>query len=74
MYRDNMLLNLTIIRQNHELNNFLNKVIKTDRGVELYSILIYILKNIGSITFDGNQIMPSCDLYRKYLLAQLNEK
>ncbi|NEO70217.1 MAG: hypothetical protein F6K52_12170 [Moorea sp. SIO3H5] len=68
-----MLLNLTIIRQNHKLTTFCNKVIITDRGIELYSILIYILKNIILITFDRNKVMPSCYfLYRQYFLAQLN--
>ncbi|NEO25268.1 MAG: hypothetical protein F6J98_18415 [Moorea sp. SIO4G2] len=74
IYRDHLLLKLTRLRQNAELATFFNKVIQTDRGVELDSILINRLKNIGLITFDENHVMPSCDLYRQYFLAQLNEK
>ncbi|WP_293107422.1 AAA-like domain-containing protein [Moorena sp. SIO3I6] len=70
--RVHLLLKLTRLRQNHELASFFNKVIQTDRGVELDSILINRLKNLGLITFDGNYVMPSCDLYRQYFLAQLN--
>ncbi|WP_293106846.1 AAA-like domain-containing protein [Moorena sp. SIO3I6] len=74
IYRDHLLLKLTRLRQNAELATFFNKVIQTDRGVELDSILINRLKNLGLITFDENHVMPSCDLYRQYFLAQLNEK
>ncbi|NEO41408.1 MAG: hypothetical protein F6J90_35820 [Moorea sp. SIOASIH] len=73
IYKDHLLLKLTRLRQNPELATFFNKVIQTDRGVELDSILINRLKNLGLITFDGNHVIPSSDLYRQYFLAQLKE-
>ncbi len=54
-----------------KLSTALREVVNNNESVLLNSVLAYQLQSIGLVKFDGNRVMPSCQLYRKYFRARL---
>jgi hypothetical protein len=53
------------------LADALKQVVSSDRPVGLESAIAYQLQGIGLVNFVGNQVIPSCQLYRQYFDARL---
>ncbi|VEP15084.1 conserved hypothetical protein [Hyella patelloides LEGE 07179] len=49
-----------------------SKVVKSDSPVQLDSLVNYQLENLGLISLKGNEVVPSCQLYRLYFRDRLH--
>jgi AAA-like domain len=71
IYRDHLLRHLGVLHQNPELESAYRQVVHSDEGVQLEAIAAYRLESMGLVKVNGNRVMPSCELYRRYFRAQL---
>ncbi len=49
-----------------------SKAIASPSPVEIDLVQAFKLQSLGLITFDGNQVIPSCPLYKQYFRAYFN--
>jgi AAA-like domain len=54
-----------------ELASALKQVVTASTPVQLESVPVYQLDSMGLVQLNGNQISPSCELYRQYFSANL---
>jgi hypothetical protein len=62
----------TTLQQNPALLTALEQVVKSESGVCIEPIPAYKLESMGVIKIKGNQVFPSCELYRLYFRSQLD--
>ncbi|WP_445302211.1 AAA-like domain-containing protein [Microcoleus sp. F4-D5] len=48
------------------------KVVTTEKSISLNPIEAYKLESMGLICFEGDRILPRCELYRIYFAKQLS--
>jgi AAA-like domain len=74
IYRDHLLRHLSILRQNPELWTAYRLVVRDHEWVQLEAIATYRLESMGLVKVNGNRVTPSCELYRRYFKAQLQDE
>jgi hypothetical protein len=74
IYRDHFLRHLTILNQNPELWAAYRQVVSSPSSVQLEAIAAYRLESMGLVKVNGNQVTPSCELYRRFFGNQLREE
>ncbi|NER51455.1 MAG: molecular chaperone Tir, partial [Symploca sp. SIO1A3] len=62
-----------ILQQHPDLAEVLLKVINAESPVRLEPMLAYKLHSMGLVKKQGNEVMPSCNLYRQYFREHLGE-
>ena len=60
-----------ILNAQPELKSAFQQVIKSEKNIKLNPILAHQLENMGLVRLQGNQIVPSCQLYQLYFEAHL---
>ena len=71
VYSDHLRRCLSNIKQQSELASALKQVVSVETPLQLQSSIVYQLDSMGLIYLDGNQISPSCELYRQYFNVNL---
>jgi AAA-like domain len=59
------------LKQQPELAAALKQVVIAPDSVRLDSVPVYQLDSLGLVHLNGNQITPSCELYRQYFSTNL---
>ena len=71
IYSDHLRSYLSNLQDRPELMTVLRQVVTADHSITLTPKLAYELHSMGLVTLKGNQVSPSCDLYRLYFRLQL---
>ncbi|MBN3962595.1 AAA-like domain-containing protein [Nostoc sp. NMS8] len=71
IYSNYLRQHLTNLQEHLELATALKRVVTSPTSVQLEAIAAYKLENMGLVKLEGNQAMPSCELYRLYFREQL---
>jgi AAA-like domain len=71
IYSDHLRGCLGHLKQQPELAAALRQVVTAPDSVQLDSVPVYQLDSMGLVHLNGNQITPSCELYRQYFSANL---
>jgi hypothetical protein len=71
IYGDHLRCCLGHLNQQPELVAALKQVVTAPDSVQLDSVPVYQLDSMGLVHLRGNQISPSCELYRQYFSANL---
>jgi hypothetical protein len=66
IYRHHLHQHLQSLQEHSELAAAYDQVIKASEPVELEQLLAFKLYSMGLVTLKGNQVVPSCALYRRY--------
>ncbi len=66
IYKNHLRRLLVSLNQDPQLKTAFERVITTGGSGKIDSTLAYKLDSMGLITFKGDQIEPSCELYRRY--------
>lgn len=53
------------------LSAALKQVVSSDRPISLESAVAYQLQSMGLVKFEGNEVLPSCQLYHQYFSFRL---
>jgi len=72
VYSDHLRRCLGNLKQQPELAALLKQVITAQAPVQLESVAVYHLDSMGLVHLKGNQVTPSCELYRQYFSANLS--
>jgi hypothetical protein len=59
------------LQSSPELAVAMKAVIASENGVELEPTLAYKLESMGLVTLVGDEVQPSCELYRQYFRDRL---
>ena len=71
IYSDHLRRCLGHLKEQPELASALKQVVIAPDSVQLESVPVYQLDSMGLVQLNGNQISPSCELYRQYFSANL---
>lgn len=71
VYSDHLRRCLGNLNQQPELASTLKQVVTAESPVELESVAVYQLDSMGLVQLNGNQVTPSCKLYRQYFSINL---
>ena len=71
IYKDHLRRLLLSLENNPELKAAFEQVIQQKGSSKIDSTLAYKLDSMGLIIFNGDQLEPSCELYRRYFQEQL---
>lgn len=71
IYSDRLRHCLGNLKQQPELASTLKQVMTAPNPVQLESIAAYQLDSMGLVCLNGNQVTPSCELYRQYFSTNL---
>jgi len=71
IYSNHLRHHLAMLRQYPELSQAMQQVVTTPQSVCLEAITAYKLESMGLVKLDGNQVTPSCNLYRLFFREQL---
>jgi serine/threonine-protein kinase len=66
IYGDHLRRQLGILKEDDEMMEAFREVVASDRPLQLESSLAFRLRSIGLVKFQGNQVIPMCDLYYQY--------
>ncbi len=72
VYSDHLRRCLGSLKQQPELAVALKQVVTAQNSVQLESVVVYQLDSMGLVHLDGNQVTPSCELYRQYFSTNLS--
>ena len=72
VYSDHLRRCLGNLKQQPELAAPLKRVMTAQDPVQLESVAVYHLDSMGLVHLKGNQVTPSCELYRQYFNANLS--
>ena len=72
IYSNYLRHHLANLQEHPELATALKCVVTSPTSVQLEAIAAYKLESMGLIKLEGNQAIPSCELYRLYFREQLN--
>lgn len=72
VYSDHLRRCLGNLKQQPELASALKQVVTAQSPVQLESVAVYQLDSMGLVCLNGNQITPSCELYRQYFSTHLS--
>ena len=71
VYSDHLRRCLGNLKQQPELAFALKQIVTSQHPVQLESVTVYQLDSMGLVHLNGNQITPSCELYRQYFSVNL---
>jgi hypothetical protein len=71
VYSDHLRRCLGNLNQQPELASALKQVVTAESPVQLESFAVYQLDSMGLVQLNGNQVTPSCELYRQYFSINL---
>jgi AAA-like domain len=71
LYSDHLQSYLVLLQQNLELSTAFHQAIVSDPPVRLETIAAYQLSRMGLVKFQGNEVVPGCELYRLYFRDRL---
>jgi hypothetical protein len=71
IYRSHLQSHLVTLQKHPELAEAFKQVIFADRPVKLGTIAAYKLESIGFVNLLGDEVTPSCELYRLYFQERL---
>jgi hypothetical protein len=71
VYSDHLRRCLGNVKQQAELASALKQIVSAETPVQLPPSVVYQLDSMGLVYLDGNQISPSCELYRQYFNTNL---
>lgn len=71
VYSDHLRRCLGHLKQQPELASALKQVVTAQSPVQIESVTVYQLDSMGLVHLNGNQVTPSCELYRQYFSANL---
>ncbi len=71
IYSDHLRYYLAILQDLPDLMDALKQVVTTEQSVTLAPSFAYKLESMGLVKLQGNQVVPSCTLYRLYFRSQL---
>jgi len=71
IYGDHLRRQLGNLQEDPELINAFKELIASNRPLQLDSRLAFKLRSIGLVRFQGNHVVPMCDLYRQYFRQSL---
>lgn len=71
IYSDHLRSYLTNLQAHPALMESLKQVMSAEQSLTLTPKLAYELDSMGLVILKGNQVSPSCDLYRLYFSSQL---
>lgn len=66
IYRNHLRSHWGILEKQPEMMTALKQVVNANNPVVLKPLLAYKLESMGLITIEGNNCLPSCELYRLY--------
>ena len=72
IYRDILRYYLTTLYENKTLAEAFKKTILSEKPVQLETITAYKLESLGLVDLKGNEVVPSCQLYRLYFKDRLD--
>lgn len=70
-YTEHLRRHLLNLEQHSELLTAMKVLVNSEQPVNISSSEAFKLKGMGLVKFRGNQVMPSCDLYRLYFQEKL---
>jgi diguanylate cyclase (GGDEF)-like protein len=71
IYRTHLRSYLGQLRRQPELVAAMMQVVAAPEAVELEAIAAHKLESMGLVQFEGDRVVPSCQLYRQYFHTQL---
>ena len=71
VYSDHLRCCLGNLKQQPELAFALKQVVTAQSPIQLESVTVYQLDSMGLVHLNGNQVTPSCELYRQYFSTNL---
>lgn len=71
IYNNHLRHHLANLQEYPELAAALKRVVNTPGSMQLEAISAYKLESMGLVKIEGNQVTPSCELYRLYFREQL---
>ncbi len=71
IYQDHLRRHLLNLEQDESLLNAFKQVVATNNPVQIGSSEGFKLKSMGLVKFQGNKVMPLCELYRQYFRNRL---
>lgn len=66
IYADHLHEQLWLLEQDPDLVTAYQQVISTNQPIKIEQVKAFKLKSMGLIHIDGNSVIPSCELYRRY--------
>lgn len=72
VYSDHLRCCLGNLKQQPELAFALKQVVTAQSPIQLKSVTVYQLDSMGIVHLNGNQVTPSCELYRQYFSTNLS--
>lgn len=70
-YYDHLRRHLCNLEENPELVVAVKQVVAADRPIEIRTAEAFKLRSMGLVKFQGNTVIPLCDLYRQYFRDRL---
>ncbi|MDX2212135.1 MAG: AAA-like domain-containing protein [Oculatellaceae cyanobacterium bins.114] len=72
IYANHLQGHLAMLQQHPELAADFQAVIQADRPIRIDTIAAYKLQSMGLLRLQGDEVIPSCDLYRLYFQNRLS--
>jgi hypothetical protein len=66
IYGNHLHHHLSSLQEHPQLAAACDRVIKASAPVELEQFLAFKLHSMGLVKLQGNEVIPSCELYRRY--------
>ncbi|VXD15532.1 conserved hypothetical protein [Planktothrix serta PCC 8927] len=66
IYSDHLHEQLWLLQQDPDLVTTYQQIIATTHPIKIEQVKAFKLKSMGLIHINGNQVIPSCELYRQY--------
>ncbi|MBD2482529.1 AAA-like domain-containing protein [Planktothrix sp. FACHB-1365] len=73
IYSDHLHEQLWLLQQDPDLVTTYQQIITTTHPVKIEQVKAFKLKSMGLVHIHGNQVIPSCELYRQYFQECLSE-
>jgi len=70
-YSDHLRRHLLNLQEDEQLLTAFKEVIAADAAVDVGTTAAFKLRSMGLVKFQGNKVMPLCNLYRKYFSDRL---
>ncbi len=71
IYSDHLRRHWDRLQRHPELQRAMQQVVAAPAGVRLEAIAAYHLESMGLVKLNGNEVSPSCTLYRQFFSEQL---
>ncbi|MBR8835417.1 MAG: AAA-like domain-containing protein [Stigonema ocellatum SAG 48.90 = DSM 106950] len=71
MYTDHLRRHLCNLQEDNKLVTAMKQVITATQPIRIDTGLAFKLRSMGLVKFQGNNVIPACNLYRQYFLEHL---